>query len=353
MGIKNINEFIRNKYINYHGGKNYYIITDLKYISGKTIAIDALNLLYKLKSKVVKEYINKCEFVFNKSWNEIENDKISSKLFAEFTNYLRVLKRFNINIIYVDDGKYPEEKKYKQEIKKEQYYNIKENLDLAKLNSESLSTYKKALIKYIWISNSERIICENIVLVHGYKIYRSNWESEQLCSKLCKDGQVFATLSYDTDLLAYSCPIIIKRIIDYNSYNPKIEICVLNDILDSLFGNLNFIGCKNKYSFMADLLLVLCCMCNNDYSNINNININNINNINNNYDLIIYELSKMNVFSIDILLNNLSKIKNFENIINIFSIFKRKVNYSEIDRKLPIMKEYIQSIISNFFVKRN
>lgn len=260
MGIKNLNKLLMDKC------PSVFRNEDARTFSFQKIAIDA------------SVYICKYKFVFG---DEIAN---------AFIELIVKLREKNIHPFFVFDGKSPPEKDAEKQKREDDRVKLEKRIEALdrdlenyRVNAEKptqllLDAYKK-------IKNPQSIIevdfdyDETIAYVdklksktcsvnsEDYELLKSTldafnipWvtaegEAEILCSQLCKQGLVKAVLSYDTDVLAAGCPIMIKEFLKDNRF-----ACVyLEDILSSL-------------NLTSTEFTDLCIMCGTDFNkNIPNI----------------------------------------------------------------------------------
>lgn len=208
MGIPGLNNYFRN---NCSKGINEISIDSL---SGKKIVVDASIYMYKFKSE----------------YNLIDG----------FYQMLIMFKYYNIELIFVFDGKPPAEKKelikdrresrktakieYNELIKKLLFCNKKERqlieIKIRKLKRQIVKIYKDEIIEVKQLLN-----------IMGVSYYESEGESDIICAKLVIKNIAYACLSEDMDMFVYGCP----RVLRYFSLHKKTTIFYnLHDILDSL-----------------------------------------------------------------------------------------------------------------------
>lgn len=212
MGISGLNNYFRN---NCSKGINEISIEAL---SGKKIVVDASIYMYKFKSE----------------YNLIDG----------FYQMLIMFKYYNIDLIFVFDGKPPAEKKelikdrrelrktakieYNELIKKLLFCNKKER----QLIEMKIRKLKRQIVK---IYKDEIIEVKQLLNIMGVSYYESEGESDIICAKLVIENMAYACLSEDMDMFVYGCP----RVLRYFSLHKKTTIFYnLCDILDSL--NISF-----------------------------------------------------------------------------------------------------------------
>ena len=229
MGIENLNTIIEKH------TKNGKMRRHLSYFSHKTFAIDTNVYLYK--------------YLYGKS-NHIDG------MFFMINKF----KKFNINPIFVFDGKPPEEKqdtiKNRKQIKdklQERLLNLKaeillknDNMEITEMQSE-IDNIEKRLIyvnKNIIDKTKELFDLMGIIYVNA------NCEAEHYCSKLCKMGVVDGVVSEDMDTIACESRLVIRN---FTNRDDNVEAYYLDDILYEL---------DISYNSFIDL----CILLGNDYN---------------------------------------------------------------------------------------
>tara|TARA_Y100000991_G_C21942308_1_gene335842 strand:+ start:224 stop:1228 length:1005 start_codon:yes stop_codon:yes gene_type:complete len=194
MGIKSLKALIT-KYSNNGTSKIH-----LSKLNNKTLAVDANVYIYKhLYGN--KNHIDGIFFMINK------------------------LKKFNINPIFVFDGKPPDEKRakiierklIKNKLEKrlnDLRLNISENVDNTQIYSEIDKIEKKIL--YV----DKTIIDKTIQLLDlmGVAYIQADCEAEHYCSKLSRLSLVDGVISEDTDTLACGSKLVIREFSNKSDY---------------------------------------------------------------------------------------------------------------------------------------
>lgn len=172
MGIKGISKLIR----------EFSKDITLAELANKKIAIDTSIYLYKFK------------------YNSVGNEFIK-----KFVYQLISFKKFNIEPIYIFDGKPPIEK----QITKDKRKSIKEKA-IENAQNENDPEIKKTIEKNIINISPEDI--SNLKSLFHYtntKWISCNTEGEKYCSFLNKIGEVDAVMSNDFDSLTFGCENLI------------------------------------------------------------------------------------------------------------------------------------------------
>lgn len=261
MGIKGIKELLKKI--------NVEEKIPINSFSGKTILVDASFFVCKYKA--------------------VQKDTFEEA----FMNLFVALKENNIKVIFVFDGKAPEEKnkeKHKRALKKRAQYDRVEKLeqdlmnykknnkeishDLWNINNKKVlpskllpneklfsfskvDTYvKKLRSQIIEISEKDFIILRELLTLFGIPFIKAKGEAEILCSKFVKNNFADAVLTKDSDVLACCTHTMLC---DINLAEKEFTVIKLQKILDALELN------ENSW-------VDLCIMCGTDFNeNIPNI----------------------------------------------------------------------------------
>ena len=209
MGIKYLNRFIKEE------AYDSLKFTSLSELSGKKIVVDTNIYMYR--------YIS--------DGTLIENMYLMLSLF----------KHYNIIPVFIFDGKPPEEKKTLLEKRRENKKDAEEEYKLLKKQLEtnldenecheiqiSMDALKK---KFIQISKIDIDNVKNLIRAYGATYYDAPGEADELCAMLTIKGKVWACLSEDMDMFVYGCP----RVIRYMSLlNHTIVLYDMKKILEKL-----------------------------------------------------------------------------------------------------------------------
>ena len=188
MGIKYLNRFIKEE------AYDTLKFISLSELSGKKIVVDISIYMYR--------YIS--------DGSLIENMYLMLSLF----------RHYNIILVFIFDGKPPDEKKTlldkRREDKKEaeQEYNyLKQQLkaDLDENERHEIQIAMDALKKkFIQISKNDVDNVKNLIRAYGATYYDAPGEADELCAMLTIKGKVWACLSEDMDMFVYGCPRVIR-----------------------------------------------------------------------------------------------------------------------------------------------
>lgn len=205
----------------------------LSSLFGKKICVDVSIYLYRYKSQ--------------------------DTLIESFYTMCSLFKRYNIVPIFIFDGKPPESKKDELIKRKEnreecskKYEELKKicgnNMD--KEQERELNYLKRSMTKINW---EDVNVIQNLFDSYGIKYMTARGEADVLCASLVLKKKVYAVLTEDMDLFAYTCPIVLRYFSLVN------HSCILYD-LKKILTKLNI----NKENFQ-----ILCVLAGNDYYNSN------------------------------------------------------------------------------------
>ena len=195
MGIRCLNKFLT-KYCS-----NSITKLHLNELNGKRIAIDANIYMYEFYSE--------------------------GKLMEGFYYMISIFKYYNIEPIFIFDGKTPENK---YETIKERQANkiIAENKynKLAEIYDENCQELINLRKQFIRLSKNHFSDVKNLIEYMGITYIEAPFEADEICAKLVLTNSVYGCLSEDTDMFAYGCTRIFKNInlkketiVEYNLCN--------------------------------------------------------------------------------------------------------------------------------------
>jgi len=184
MGIRLLNKFLKNN--SFAVGKKMHF-SDL---SNKKICIDIYNYIY--------------QFLGN------------NRLIEELEILCKILHKYNINALFVFDGKYSCEKKKEQDKRKKnrEKANLKFNkLELVKNKTIKQKKKLKSLNRdRVKITKWDIFDSKKCLEYCGMKHITATGEAEELCAELLRKNKVFACMSEDTDLFAFGSKRVMKSI---------------------------------------------------------------------------------------------------------------------------------------------
>ena len=214
MGIRLLNKYIKNNC------KNAIKIIHMGELKGKYIAIDTSIYLYRFLQEEV--------------------------LLENFYLLLSLLKFYNINAIFVFDGKPPEEK-YKliekrnstKEVAKSEYKELENKMEKFTVDCEEKYIIQNEMAelrkKFVKIEKTHIETIKNLINAFGESYIDAEGEADQLCAKLVIKKVAYACLSEDMDLFLYGCPRVLRYL---SLLNETMVMYNLSEILNELKINL-------------------------------------------------------------------------------------------------------------------
>lgn len=192
MGIRSLTQTIKNNSPEAISSDNLYKL------SGKKVAVDASLIIYQ------QLLSNRKKFFRNKD-GKITNH--ITGLFYKIINYLSL----DIELVFVFDGKPPENKQLCIQERKNKSIQAKESIDLAKDEEEKHKLEKMSMrISKEMIDDTKKLLS----LMGVSYIHPNIGEGEAYASELCRMGFVDYVLTEDMDTMAYGCPKLIRNCVD-------------------------------------------------------------------------------------------------------------------------------------------
>ena len=314
MGIKYLNNFLRTKC------EDSIKSISISELSGKKIAIDISNYMYKYES----------------------NNTLIENMYL----MLAIFRQYNIIPIFIFDGKPPTEKKAllkkRKEDKKEaenEYNILKQKLE----NNVSSNEDKEEIIsnmdllkkQFIYITREKINQVKSLIMSYGATYYDARGEADELCAQLVLKNKAWACLSEDMDMFVYGCTRVIRYLSLFNG------TAVLYDIK----GILENLGLTQKE------LREICVLSGTDY------NIQNLDKTLHNFDLYenmklfnTYKKENTKIEFYEWIKNNSNYIINYELLQKIYDMFDLKKSSLEIFENIkiingPIDNENIKNIL--------
>ena len=199
----------------------------LSQLYGKKLCIDASIYLYRFKC----------------------NDALLENLFLMCS----IFRLYNIDVIFVFDGKPGEEKQAEIQQRREDRYNkwvvydeLKAKENLTDKEKTQLYKLKRTLTKIKWTDIEK---AKNLLDNYGIKHIQAIGEADKLCASLVIKKKVFAVLSEDMDLFAYGSLNVIRY---FSLINHTCVLFNFKDILKTL-------------EMSQDDFKLMCCISGNDY----------------------------------------------------------------------------------------
>ena len=223
MGIISLQTFLNNGL-----NKRKTHISELK---NKKICIDIYNYIYKYLAK--------------------------GKLIPQLEKMCKILRKYNIQCLFVFDGKYGKikvntqkdrQKKRERAEKKFQKLNLKQHL-----SKNEKRILKKVLRERVKVTKWDIYDTKKCLEHCGMKYVVADGEAEEYCAELVNKKYVFGCMSDDTDLFPFGCKYIIRN---FNINKETIEMFYFPNVLSNM--EINFQDFKT-----------ICCLSSNDYNTTN------------------------------------------------------------------------------------
>jgi len=192
MGIKNLTQTIKKISPDSITHENLYKL------SGKKVAVDASLIIYQ---QLLNQPGGK---LFKNSNGKITNH--ITGLFYKIMNYISL----NIELIFIFDGKPPENKSICINERKNKAEKAKQLAKETTDNDEKLKLEKSALR----LTKEMIDDIKNLLNLLGISYIHQDGEGEAIASELCRIGYVDYVLTEDMDTMAYGCPKLIRNCID-------------------------------------------------------------------------------------------------------------------------------------------
>ena len=197
MGVKNLSQFL-----NAHCSE----------------VIKRLNI-YQLKNKRIVIDTNMYLYQFLKA----------STILEGLYDMINILLYFQIEPVFIFDGKPPKEKKMVLDINRQKK---KKAEALYKTSMNSTHAEKERMRKkFVRLTTKDINEAKELMDAYGLQYFVADGEAEQLCAKLVKMNYAYACLSEDTDLFLYECPRVLKN---FDTNKCTIEIHCLQDFYKKL-----------------------------------------------------------------------------------------------------------------------
>lgn len=209
MGIRYLNKFLR-----LNCRKNIKLLS-LEDLSNKTIAVDISVYLYRFQSE--------------------------GCIIDGMYQMITLFKHYNINLIFVFDGKPPIEKqellkkrKKEKEKAEKKYKELEKSLRNKKSSDEiseiecEMDVLRKCFIR---ITNTDIENVKKLIDLSGLSYYIADGESDYLCVQLVKQKKAWACLSEDMDMFVYGCPRVLRYL---SLLNSKVVLYNFKGILQEL-----------------------------------------------------------------------------------------------------------------------
>lgn len=226
MGIRYLNTYMKNKCNN--GIKTM----QLKELAGCSLAIDISIYMYRYE--------------------------MEDKLIENTVALINILLSYNINPVFVFDGKPPEEKTQTLNIRKErrkeaseQCKEILEKINSGEADCNDLYNYERFKQESTRITREKVNTIKKIISGFNLTQYTANGEADELCAFLVLNGYCWGCMSDDMDMFVYGCNNIVR---DVDIYKQTAVVYNLPVILYEL--NINYANFKQ-----------VCILAGTDYNN--------------------------------------------------------------------------------------
>jgi hypothetical protein len=316
MGIKHLNRFLRDEA---QSSINFILLEEL---SGKKLAVDISIYMYKYASE--------------------------GCLLENMYLMLSTFRYYNIELVFIFDGKPPPEKKELLQKRKEdkqdaenEYKILKKQLDSCCIDDiekhELIANMDILKKKFIYISKNDIDNVKSLIRAYGSSYYDAPGEADELCAWLVIKNKVWGCLSEDMDMFVYGCGYVIRYLSLLN------KTAVLYDTK----GILNSLGITQKE------LKQICVISGTDYS-FNKKTVCNDDNIPNLYKTLSYfkkyHKEKSDIDFYDWLREKTDYIQDYEGLIKTCNLFELKnKNLALFENILifngPIIKKDVNNII--------
>ena len=193
MGIKSLTKTIQKE------SPGSIIHDNLYKLSGERVAVDASLIIYQQLLSNPKQFFHNKD---GKITNHITG------LFYKILNYITL----NIELVFIFDGKPPENKNICIQERKEKAKKAKEQLKNKCMSEEDKHKLEKASTRVTreMIDDVKKLLS----LMGISYIHPEVGEGEAYASELCRTGFVDYVLTEDMDSLVYGCPHLIRNCID-------------------------------------------------------------------------------------------------------------------------------------------
>ena len=196
MGIKGFYKFI-NRYA--PGSINKIKLSNLK---GKTLAIDASQMLYQFKTAFAPTNQD-----FSKNGKSDINN--SRKYLGSMCRRLFAYKKMDINIVVIFDGKPPDDKAGELQLRKTRRVNAKSEYEVAISNGE-IEMAKKIAPRCIFLDEEDISCSKKLFEAFGIPCIFALGEAEAECGNLVKNNLALGTITNDSDALLFGSKFVYR-----------------------------------------------------------------------------------------------------------------------------------------------
>lgn len=215
MGIKGLGKLLRDQNV------DCYCDIPLNWLSGKRVAVDAYNWLYRYLPAALDRTLSPMKDITQ----PIDFEIVYKHMIQEFVNFNIKFCRFEINMIWIWDGAEPLLLKEQTKAKRRETRKTKSISTLAKIEAlkelsilerppNLIENIKKELKQTTFLPTKYIDRIKDFSASLGLKNFTAEYEGEKLCSALAVNRYVAAVWSTDTDILAIGCPLMINVFVD-------------------------------------------------------------------------------------------------------------------------------------------
>jgi len=191
----------------------------LSYFMGKTMAVDISCVIYAYTYSASESVLNSQNKLPPYNYHELN---IFPKFIELFEDFLDLLKSHNITPLFVFDGDKRPEKKEKIEQNKEQFrktiLKIKTLEDelrdctILDIDMKKVNELRKKYAQVMRLTQRNREELKEYLNGKGYSYYTAEYDAEELCCALCREGLADCVYSTDSDVLVWGSPILVRKI---------------------------------------------------------------------------------------------------------------------------------------------
>ncbi len=223
----------------------------LEDLSGKTLAVDAFNMLYQFLSTIRQR---------DGSLLTDSKGNVTSHLTGLFNRVTKLMQK-KIKLVFVFDGEPPELKKKERARRKEVKIEAQKKYEAAK-QEEDLEAMKKYASRTSLLTKDMVEEAKKLLTALGIPIVQAPCEGEAQAAHLTLKGECYAVVSQDADSLLFKAPLVIKNL-NITGKKKKINQLryeTINPELISLDENLR------KLNINQDQLIVLAMLVGTDFN---------------------------------------------------------------------------------------
>lgn len=174
---------------------------ELKDLAGKRIAVDTFNILYQFLASIRSP---------DGSLLTDSKGNVTSHLMGLFTRTTHLMQ-YNIQLIFVFDGKAPEMKRREQERRRQVKEEAKEAYETAK-EEEDIEAMKKFASRTARLTPEMLEDAKELIAALGFPIIQAASEGEAQVAYIVKNGDADYGASQDYDTLLYGIPKLVRNL---------------------------------------------------------------------------------------------------------------------------------------------